>query len=153
MVWNMLDGLEGHPQGRHSFDYLVVTAEADAETLLGRLTEDGSAARCWTAQAGVLQGPEVAHLGALVLDGDHCGGVPEAMALARRIMADGPHLPMVILLAGLTEQVFPCNPRVDPVLLRKPLSRLTMRVTRDYLVSNGAGDICNGAQPFPVRPV
>lgn len=122
--------------------------------LRGRLTEDGAAARCWTAQDGM----DVARLGALVLDGDHCGGVPEAMALAMRIMADGPRLPVVILLRGLTEQIFPCNPRLDPILLRKPLSRLTVRVTRDYLQANAVAGLAdepmnNGALPFPVRPV
>lgn len=95
-------------------------------------------------------------LGALVMDGDHCGGVPEALALATRIMGDGPRLPVVILLRGLSEQIFPCNPRLDPILLRKPLSRLTARVTRDYLLANAIGAEpaakANGAQPFPVRP-
>ncbi len=150
----MLDGLKGHPQGRHHLDYLIVAAPAEAEMLRGRLTEDGAVAQCWPAQGNA----DGSRLGALVLDGDHCGGVPEAMALAIRIMADGPRLPVVILLHGLSEQIFPCNPRVDPVLLRKPLSRLTARVTRDYLQANAAmgktdAGKSNGAQPFPVRPV
>ena len=150
----MLDGLTGLPQGRHDVDYLVVAAPAEAETLLDRLTEDGAAAQCWTAQDAA----DGVRLRALVLDGDHCGGVAEALALAQRIMADGPRLPVVILLKGLTEQIFPCNPRLDPVLLRKPLSRLTARVTRDYLLANAVmakpdAAKSNGAQPFPVRPV
>lgn len=154
MVWKMLDVLEGHLQGRHAFDYLIIAAPAEAEMLMGRLTEDGSVAHCWTAQ----EASDLSQLGALVLDGDHCGGVTEALALAVRIMADGPRLPVVILLAGLSEQIFPCNPRTDPILLRKPLSRLSVRVTRDYLRANGGSGlteatISNGAQPFPVRPV
>ena len=38
-------------------------------------------------------------------------------------------------------------------LLRKPLSRLTARVTRDYLNTIRTGAKENGAQPLPVRPV
>lgn len=150
----MLDRLEGHPQGRNSFGYLVVAAPAEAKGLLGCLTEDGTAAQCWTEQQGV----DGSGLGALVMDGDHCGGVSEARALALKIMAEGPRLPVVILLRGLSEQIFPCNPRLDPILLRKPLSRLTARVTRDYLQANAESSSisagkANGAPPFPVRPV
>lgn len=153
MVWNMLDSIKRPPLGRNDLDYLVVAAPAEAEGLIGCLTSDGAAAQCWTAQVVA----DVSALGALVMDGDHCGGVPEALALAMRIMADGPRLPVVILLRGLTEQIFPCDPRVDPILLRKPLSRLTARVTRDFLQAkaNGADPAAkaNGAQPFPMRPV
>lgn len=150
----MLDRLKGHPQGRNAFGYLLVAAPAEAEGLLGCLTADGTAAQCWTEQKGA----DAAGLGALVMDGDHCGGAPEALALALRIMGEGPRLPVVILLRGLSEQIFPSNPRVDPVLLRKPLSRLTARVTRDYLQANAESGLvsagkANGAQPFPLRPV
>ena len=150
----MLDKLEGHPQGRNPFGYLIVAPPAEAEGLLGCLTADGTTAQCWAEQ----QGADVSALGALVMDGDHCGGVPEALALALRIMAEGPRLPVVILLRGLSEQIFPCNPRLDPILLRKPLSRLTARVTRDYLQANAESSSisaakADGAPPLPVRPV
>lgn len=153
MVWNRLDRFKRHPKGRHQFDYLVVAAPADAEGLVYCLTADGSAAQCWTERGTA----DVSALGALVMDGDHCGGVPEAMALAIRIMADGPRLSVVILLRGLSEQIFPCDPRVDPILLRKPLSRLSARVTRDYLLAAAATaedsvEKSSGAPPIPVRP-
>ena len=148
----MLDGLRGNPEGRPDCDYLIVASEGEAETLMGRFAEGGSAARRWSADA-VSEVPDLAGLGALVLDGDLCGGVTEALALAGRILGAGPRLPIVILLAGLSEQIFPTTPKVDPVLLRKPLSRLTARITRDYLESLREGIKANGAQPSPVRPV
>ena len=145
----MLERLSGNPEGLPPCDYLIVAGDADAETLVGRFAEGGAAARIWSADGRA----DLAGLGALVLDADQCGGISGALSVAARIMGTGPRLPMVVLMSGLTEQVFPTNPKVDPVLLRKPLSRLTVRVTRDYLNTLRSGAKENGAQPFPVRPV
>ena len=145
----MLDGLRGNPEGLPRCDFLIVAGEAEAKTLAGRFAQDGAAARIWSAEGRA----DLAGLGALVLDADQCGGVGGALSLAARIMGTGPRLPIVLLMSGLIEQVFPTNPRVDPVLLRKPLSRLTARVTRDYLNTIRTGAKENGAQPLPVRPV
>lgn len=44
---------------------------------------------------------------------------------------------VVLLSEGCTRQVFPCDPRRDPIRLRLPLSVVALRVALDYAALKG----------------
>jgi hypothetical protein len=138
----MLDGMEAQPTGQAT-DFLIIASPPRVLPLRGLFERDG--ARTCSLDGGPLV---LAPTAALVVEAALSRGIPGAEAIARQLSAGGPAMPLVVLVAGLAEQQFPADPIVQPILLRDPPSRLTLRVLRDYLATKA-----NGAQPIWLHPV
>ena len=138
----MLDGLNDLPAGQVC-DFVIVASPQRVQPLCTLFEQDG-ARSCAIGRGPIMLSPGAA----TAVEGALSRGIPGAEAIARRVTAGGPPLPLVVLIAGLPEQHFPDDPRTQPILLRDPPSRLTLRVLRDFLATKA-----NGAQPIQLHPV
>lgn len=123
-------------------DVLICAGQREYALFVTRLSHAACRALNWDGGQLTTDPPR-----AVVLDCDTCGGEAAARDFARFVAARGRRVPIILLVRDLVEQVFPTDPSRDPILLRKPLSALSVRIACDFLFSKE-----NGAQPLPVRP-
>ena len=113
---------------------LLVSVEADPASAR-RLAGLGARIECcgdlYTALSVVMEDPGLADL--LVVDCDGLGGLAEVRRIVRLMGEVAERAPVILVSAEATEQTFSMA-RLEPTILRAPLSAVALRVAFEHVL-------------------